>query len=173
MNRKNQKCLLDRKSPIQVRIHFPPAESLVRTSIFDQRSQVLFGKFAKLVGNGGPKAPLAPSPRMPAGMQSGRPWSSGSPSANTTAWSGCRGGCFNGSYRRRPPPSGASKPTISREPASSASPSGSYVGAIDRARERRDRRAGFAIGARTRRSPGPKPLQPTHRGTRLIEIPHH
>jgi hypothetical protein len=37
----------------------------------------------------------SPFPKTPVGMQSGRPSSSVSRSANTTVWSGCRGACFN------------------------------------------------------------------------------
>ena len=37
-----------------------------------------------------------PSPRTPAGMPSARRWSSGSRSASTAAWCGCRGGCSGG-----------------------------------------------------------------------------
>ena len=37
-------------------------------------------------------------------MPSGRPWSSGSRSASTTAWSGCRGACSNDCFPERPIP---------------------------------------------------------------------
>jgi len=57
------------------------------------------------------EAPLASSPRTPAGMPSGRPWSSGSRSASTTAWSGSRGACSKGYRPSGQRPSGAWKPT--------------------------------------------------------------
>jgi hypothetical protein len=38
----------------------------------------------------------------------------GSGSASTATWSGSGGGCFNGRSRSSPPPSGASKPSTSR-----------------------------------------------------------
>jgi L-seryl-tRNA selenium transferase len=68
-------------------------------------------------------------PRTPAGMPSGRLWSSGSRSVNTTAWSGSPGACSSAYCQSGPPPSGASKPTTSSGPGSRASLSVSCAGA--------------------------------------------
>ena len=95
------------------------------------------------------------SPRTPAEMPSGRPSSSGSRSASTVAWYGCRGACSNGCCRNGPRPSAALRRTTPSGPGSRASPSGSCAGAADRGRECGDQRAGFALGGRSRHQPGP------------------
>jgi hypothetical protein len=62
---------------------------------------------------------------------SGRRWRSGSRSAGTGVWSGCRGACSNAFCQSAPPPSGALRGTTSSEPCSRASPSGRCAGAVD------------------------------------------
>ena len=56
-----------------------------------------------------------------------RPWSSGSRSENTAAWSGSRGACSSACCRIGQPRNGASKPITYSEHGSSGSPSASYV----------------------------------------------
>ena len=81
-----------------------------------------------------------------------RPWSSGSRSGSTAAWSASPDARFSACYRSDPPASDASRRTTSSAPSSRA-PSGNYAGRHgDRGWERRDQLAGLALDDRTRHS---------------------
>src|SRR5580693_3616731 len=71
---KNQKPPLDRKSPIQVRIHLPPAESLLRTSLsaHEEVPRARRGKEARMEDGAGPRA-LAAAERAALARRRGPP----------------------------------------------------------------------------------------------------